>query len=99
MYIYGNVYICVVHYVYSGYSDVPWRVNVVVYLSLGQDIYILVLLHGCNDIYVREGVHSVIFNYRRRLVIFISDCLNDVLFFENLFRKNGVLHSHLSSEG
>ena len=74
MYIYVDVYIDVVHYVYFEYSDVPWRVNVDVYLSVGQDVYILVLLHGCNDIYVREGVHSVICNYRRRLVIFISEC-------------------------
>ena len=63
-----------------------------VYISVGQDVYILVLLHGCNDIYVREGVHSVIFNYRRRLVICISECWMMFCFFSKIyFEKIGAL--------
>ena len=31
-----------------------------VYMSVEHETIIMVLLLGCNDIYVREGVHSVI---------------------------------------
>ena len=38
-------------------------------------------------IFTREGVHFGYLNYRRRLVIFVTDCLNDALFRKFYFRK------------